>query len=329
MINRALVTGATGLIGSTLVRELLKQGVQVIAAGRSKEKLEKVFGNELRTYHLTCKEVDLLHELPSDLGDLGVIYHAASPISGNEIDNAPLSVIDANLIGTKNCMEYLSNQKDKGKIIIFSSATVYANYDNGDRLFSEDETEFSCKLDNKRAAYSESKRMIEVLARAYYIQRGVEPIIARMSYVYGYTPNMPDTAMYEFIGRALRSENILLNSVGSPRRDNIHVSDVVRALILLAEKGEVCEAYNVSSGFDLDSYRAIDEIAEMIADCANRFFDRNSVKVIRPQTAGVRSPGYALNNEKLRTLGWSPQKGLLDGIRETMEWYVKDGRQWF
>ena len=117
-----LITGATGLIGSNLVKRLLQYpDNDIILVGRSKEKLEKVFGHHER---IRLVEHDISTPFLEGLGHIDCIYHAASPISGEIIKTRPLDVINSNLNGTIHCLEYLKNQ-GSGKMIVFSSATVY------------------------------------------------------------------------------------------------------------------------------------------------------------------------------------------------------------
>ena len=119
-----LVTGATGLIGSHIVTKLLAiEGTRVIALGRSKSKLVSTFEDGTSVGSLECMEHDIASPLPKDLGHVDFIFHAASPISGEIIKTRPLDVINSNLSGTINCLEYLT-QQGSGKMIVFSYATV-------------------------------------------------------------------------------------------------------------------------------------------------------------------------------------------------------------
>lgn len=309
-----LVTGATGLLGSNIVYQTLKaEGANVIALGRTEGKLKDTFG---AMENLSFLAHDIATPLPEALGHIDFIFHAASPISGEVIKNVPLDVINSNLNGTINCLEYLRKQ-GSGKMIVFSSATVYNAATATNNISSEDQTSYADPIDGPNAPYSESKRMIEVIANAYHKQYNVEVLIARFSYLYGYSKNPAKTAFYEFIFKALCGENIELNKSGLPRRDNIFVDDAVDALIHLCEIGVNGETYNISSCGDKGNYAAIDEIAESIARGANKINGTN-IKVIYKSDGGNRQEGLRLGNQKLKDTNWEIKQSLDEGIEQTL-----------
>lgn len=319
--KRVLVTGATGLIGSHLVKELLVGGAFVIAYGRSEDKLRNVFKNNLENDKFSYMTGNISEAFPNIDGKIDYVFHAASPISGAEIKSKPVDTISANIDGLINCLRYL-NQQGSGRLIVFSSATVYGNQFTEDITVTEEETDKADALHTNNTPYSESKRMVEVIARAYAHQYSVDSVIVRIGYVYGYSNPRPNTAFYEFIGKAISGEDITLNNSGMGRRDNIHVDDVVRGLLLVADKGVVGEAYNLSSNGDLHNFKAIDEIAEMIAAAVNEIDSSKKVKAIIKPFDGDRKPGIKLDNEKVKELGWKVTVGLEEGITKTIKEYM-------
>jgi nucleoside-diphosphate-sugar epimerase len=316
-----LVTGATGLIGSHIVEALLmNEQTHVIALGRSKAKLEATFANCPSKGVLDCVEHDISSPLPASLGRVDYIFHAASPISGEVIRTCPLDVIHSNLNGTINCLEYL-RQQGSGKMVVFSSATVYS-VETPSHIAKEEDTMYADCIDAPNAPYSESKRMIEVIARAYHKQHGVDILIARFSYVYGYSKNAANTAFYEFIRKALKGEDITMNKSGLPRRDNIYVDDAVEGLLHLCEHGLSGEVYNISSNGDGGNYAAVDEMAMCIAQSANKLHEGFSVNVTFKTQGGERPEGLRLNNEKAKSTGWHIVTTIEEGIFATLKKYV-------
>ena len=320
--KRVLITGATGLIGSHLTRRLLDEGATVVAYGRSEVKLRLVFDQDLKNNALSIVVGNVAQGLSrEEIGDVDYIFHAASPISGAEIKEKPVETIKANIDGTIHCLEYLKNQHH-GRMVVFSSATVYGNSFSAETTVSEDKTDGADMLHIIQAPYSESKRMIEVLARAYAVQYHVDAVIVRISYAYGYSTPRPNTAFYEFIGKALNGEDVILKNAGMGRRDNIYVDDVVNGLLLVAEKGMTGEAYNLSSNNDGENYRAIDEMARIIVSVVNKIKNNNDIKLIIPAFEGTRRSGIKLDNSKIKQLGWKVTVSLADGIRETIRQYM-------
>lgn len=312
-----LVTGGTGLIGYNLVVRLIKEGCnKIYVTGRNYQKLEATFDSFVDS-RLVLFAHNASQPLPNEIKDVDYIFHAAGPMERDVVLNKPVDVILPNIIGTINCMEFLKEQEKttgkKGRLVVFSSVTVYNNPTNEDYVATENITKYASMLDAQTACYSESKRMVEVIARAYSKQYNVDSVIARFSTVYGYTKNVPNTAFYEFINKAIVGEEIIVNSDAAPRRDNIYVDDAIEGLICIAQKGLTTEAYNISSGGNLGNYAAVDEIAQTVAHIASQ----GSVVTYKSK-GNERMAGLMLNNEKLKKLGWNVHYSLNEGIKETI-----------
>lgn len=323
--KRVLVTGATGLIGSHLVKELISQKAIVIAMGRSEQKLINVFHEYLGCLNFSYVIGNIAETMP-EVGIVDFIFHAASPISGAEIRLNPVDTISANIDGTRRCLEYLRGQRS-GRMILFSSATVYGNKFLEETSYTEAQTSQADPLHSSNSPYSESKRMIEILSRAYHAQYGVDSVIVRIGYVYGYVNPRPNTAFYEFITKAISDNDIVMNHSGMGRRDNIHVDDVVNGILMVTEHGVTGEAYNLGSNGELDNYKAIDEIAEMIVQETNLINNNGNIKLIVKSFEGKRNPGVKLNNQKAKSLGWSVNISLKDGIADTIQKYMQEERE--
>lgn len=321
--KRILITGATGLIGSNLAERLLQDGNTLYVTGRNKKKLDTTFADFLNTGQLHTVEHDASEPIPVEIKDIDFIFHAAGPMERDVVMNKPVSVIMPNIIGTINCLEFLKKQEEesgkKGRMIVFSSVTVYANPTNEDYTAVESDTTHAISLDQPYACYAESKRMAEVIAQSYRRQYGIDIVIARFSTVYGYCKNIPNTAFFEFIHKALAGEDIILNGSGMPRRDNIYVDDAVEGLVVMAERGISGEAYNISSNGDLGNFAAIDEIAEQIAEATSTNYGNKPVSIIKPPYNGERKPGLILSNEKLKALRWQTSTKHIEGLEKTVD----------
>lgn len=323
-----LVTGATGLIGSHVIRRLLQcRGCEVTALDLDIRVMEKVFRNCEGAERLTLMEGSIADGMPQLGRSIDYIFHAGSPTSLDDLHNIPVEVIRANVMGTMNCLEYLRGEKERngheGRMVMFSSVRLYGSNPDGDRRVTEDETEHTDALYAPNIAYSESKRMIETCARAYYRQYGIETFIARFGTVYGYELFAPDTAFFEFVFKALRGEDITLNHSGAARRDNIYAEDAVDALMCIVEKGEPCVPYNVSSGGDKGGFAAVDEIAQAIATAGNKLLGHN-IKVVVKEEPRERAAGLILDNGRLKGLGWNVSHSLTEGIEKTLMLYKEN-----
>lgn len=318
-----MVTGATGLIGSNLVNRLVEEKTtKVIAVGRSQEKLEAIFKEKIGYENLVFLQHDI--SLPIAIEEpVDYIFHAASPIAGNIIRETPVDVIIPNIAGTLNLLQEIEKHKET-KLVIFSSATVYGNVKDEDIVVTEEDTAIADTLDAINAPYSESKRMTEVIAKAYAKQKGLDIKIVRFSYVYGFTQSVPNTAFYEFIKKALNGEDIVLNNANLPRRDNVYIDDAIDGLLCVAVKGDSGQSYNISTNKKSENFAAVDEMAMVIAKVVNQIKGSNiHVKYKNNAEKAKRQPGIVLNNEKLQELGWRVKTTLQEGIEQTIRSYFQ------
>lgn len=322
-----LVTGATGLIGGAVARSLLDAGrTRVVALSRSEEKLRTGFARYAGSPDFSYIACDVSH-MPPLAEPVDYIFHAAGPMEGDVIRKRPLSVIEPNTIGVMRCCDLLAAQREEfgrdGRMVLFSSVTVYGNNTGEDRTVTESDTDVTSPLDSAGAAYSQSKRLSEVIVRAYGRQLGIDAVIARLSTVYGYARFVPNTAFFEFIRRALEGRDIELSSSGSARRDNLYIDDAVEGLLCLGTAGAKGEAYNVSSNGEGGNFAAVDEIAGQIARVRNEIFpDLRPVGVkLKSGQQKSRLPGMLLDNSKLKGLGWKLSSSLLEGLEKTLLTY--------
>lgn len=322
--KRVLVTGATGLIGEHLCRRLIKEGADVIALSRSEEKLQKCFGDLISNHSLKYIAQDVSEPIVTD-EVIDIIFHAAGPIASDIIRNRPMDVVAPNIFGTNNLLIFLKNQKEtrkvSGKMVLCSSATIYSNLTDKDICVSEEDTYYTDGLQANNAAYAQSKRMMEVIANSYFLQYGVDMVIARLSYVYGPATFRANTALYEFIDKASCGEVITVNNPCMEKRDWIYVDDAVDGLLLLSTLKTNERVFNVSSGGEGNGFIAADEIAVIAANIYNQnHSDAKSLSevVYRENLQGQRKPGVILDNSRIKEYGFNVRNDIISGIEKTM-----------
>jgi eps4I len=323
-----LVTGATGLIGSNLIDNLMRiKEVKIIALSLTEEKIKKSFKKYIgkENFKYIARDISLgINDLTETID---ICFHAAGSTEGSKVSNYPVDIIMPNLIGIKNCCDFMvsqyKNKKVKGRLVLFSSATIYANNTNKDLVVKEKDTNYTEELNGNNASYSQSKRMVEVIAQAYKKQFNIDFVTARFSYVYGNTKSIPNTAFFEFIKKCIKREDILINKSNTPKRDNIYIDDAIEALLIVSEKGVTGEAYNISSNQEKGNYLAIDEIANIIAEISNEYYSKTenfrSISVLLKENISKRTPGLILDNTKLKSLGWNLKTDFREGIRKILE----------
>ena len=322
-----LVTGATGLLGTQLVKTLLcynrvkKAHIHVIACVRSAKKLEHVYGTAEKLYGLETAIVDVCQPIIYD-GQVDYIIHCASVTSSQSFVKYPVDTIKTALNGTMNVLEYAKG-KQVSCVLYISSLEVYGNppFMN----VSEEDYGFIDFL-NVRSSYSEGKRMAECLCRSYLSQYGVPVKIARLTQTVGSGIEYSDNRVFaQFAKCVIEKQDIVLNTAGKTVRSYCDICDAVRALITILLKGKVGEAYNVANP---QTALSIAEMAQMLCD----EYPETGIRVVLNTPKDLEKLGYNpdikinLNTDKLEALGWHAEVGisqmyrkLINGLREKRE----------
>ena len=321
--SKVLITGATGTVGSALVRALwaagqrYELGIQILAAGRdtSKGKLlaerygVKFCGGDLRSSFTVSDRVDY-------------IFHCAAVTKSAEMAANPVDVIETSIKGTDSILA-LAREKSVKSMIYLSSMEVYGITDPS-MIWVTEEDLGTIDLKNPRSCYPQSKRMCECMCSCWYAQYGVPVKTARLAQTFGAgTPEDDPRIFAQFARSVIAGKDIILHTEGSSRGNYCYLSDAVRGLLLLLLKGENGEAYNIANPAASVSIR---EMAELVADkiCKGKV----SVLVDRP--ADIEKRGYApdttmrLSAEKIEKLGWKPKYGLQEMYQRMIgDWDAK------
>lgn len=295
-----LITGATGMIGSTLVEVLMSYepiNYHVYASGRSEDKVQSLFYKFIDNPHFHFIKYDVREALQSSI-IFHVIVAGAGVASPQLYSLDPVSVMKSNFNGVDNLFSY-GIKHGLEKFLYISSGEVYGEGDG--RIFTED---YSGYVDcaSLRACYPSAKRATETLCIAYGKQYGVDVRIARPCHIYGPNFTGSDKRVYaQFIRNVLSNEDIILKSNGTQFRSWCYVVDCVSALLYILLKGHNAEVYNIA---DESSNITIKELAETIAEIAGK-------KVIFELPSDEEKEGYnrvtksVFSTKKLRELGWT------------------------
>lgn len=307
-----LVTGATGLIGSSVIDLLMSVphlDFHVYASGRNEDRAKIRFGKYLHYSHFHFLKYNVEEALDSNV-DFHYIIHAASNASPNFFAKDPVGVVLANILGTKNLLDYGKGHGLK-RFLYISSGEVYGNGDN-ERWVEDDSGYVDCMT--MRSCYPTSKRAAETLCVAYSKQYDLDVVVARPCHTYGphFTTN-DNRAYAEFFRKALNGEDIVLKSKGEQYRSWIYVEDCAYAIATVLLKGNNCEAYNIA---DEDSCVTIRSLAEQIAKLGNVGLDFDLPSDIEKQGFSVIRKAV-FDTTKLRELGWSPLYSLKQGLEKT------------
>lgn len=165
--------------------------------------------------------------------------------------------------------------------------------------------------------YSCSKAAAEFIVKAYQKSYNLPVIITRGNNVYG--PNQyPEKVIPKFILRLLNGDKCCLHGAGDTRRSYVHVADVTRAFDLILHNGTPQEAYNIGSSFEISML----ELAQsLVREMKLRPAGKEDELIEYVADRNVNDKRYAINDTKLKELGWTTQRHWDEGIRETIEWY--------
>ncbi len=248
---KILITGGAGFIGSHLAERLLARGDEVyilddLSTG-SIENILAIKNHPNLTYHIdTIRNYRLTAEL---VDTCDIIYHLAAAVGVRLIVESPVNTIETNIRGTDIVLSLAA--KKRKRVLITSTSEVYGKRNRVP--FSEEDDLVMGPTSKGRWSYACSKAIDEFLAIAYWKEKRVPTVIARLFNTVG--PRQ--TGRYgmvipNFVRQALTGQNITIYGDGSQTRCFTHVNDVIGAIITIAEhQNAVGEVYNIGSDHEI------------------------------------------------------------------------------
>lgn len=302
--SKFLITGATGLIGSTLVRCLLalNKGIQITCPVRNLNKAKATYSEDFESIcFIECDLVSYLSDL-TEKDDFQYIVHCASPTVGKYMTVHPVETYMLAIDSTRAILEYARKRQIN---IVYISSLEYYGQNFNDKLITEDMQGYVNNTD-PRSSYPLGKRAAEYLCAAYAKQFEVNAKVARLTQTFGAGVLPDDNRVFaQFARSVIAGTDIILHTKGESAKPYCYTTDVVSAILYILLKGKSGESYNVANS---DTYISIRGMAEFMIERFNP-----SVKIIIDEKNNM---GYApvtklnLSTEKLKSLGWKPQKNL-------------------
>lgn len=313
-----LITGATGYVGSMLVKYIMERDkkAQVTALVRDRRKAQDMLpvGIETVTADLTDRaEVEKL-EVSCDY-----LIHCASVTRSAEMVSHPVEVTESIVNATQNVLE-LAARCGVRSMVYLSSMEVYGAIDCGaDRRATEDEAaQGTVELLDLRSCYPLSKRMAENLCYCYYKEYGIPVKIARLAQTFGRGVLPGENRVFVQFARAAREgRNIVLHTGGESMGNYCGIRDVIEGILVILEKGENGQAYNVVNE---GNTMTIKEMAELVAEKIARKRIQVVYDIPLNNPYGyARATGLRLSGKKLMELGWTPAQGMEEMYLELMD----------
>jgi nucleoside-diphosphate-sugar epimerase len=322
-LNRVLITGGAGFVGSNLVARLLAEGAEAVLVvdnllSAERENLPQ--NSRLTFWEGSIADPELLERL-DDTHDY--VWHLAT-YHGNQSSIAnPLEDHDNNLVTTLRLYERLRGLKRLRSVVYSASGCTLAPH--GQHEKAEAVTEDGPVPLDLDSPYQISKVVGEFYSVYYHRQHGLSTVRARFQNVYGPGEILgagrwrgtPATVWRNvtpaFVYRALKGMPLQLDSEGQATRDFIYVGDIVEGLLLCATEGAPGDVYNLASGVET----SIRELAETINELSG-----NAAGIeLQPARDWDRSGRRFGSTEKARReLGFEARMPLRDGLALTIDW---------
>lgn len=307
------VTGATGLVGSWVVRRLLEQGAEVVCLMRDwvpQAELNRAgMLGEVRVVRGDVRDQALLERALGEYEIDTVIHLAAQTIVGVANRN-PVSTFESNIQGTWALLEAARRSPRVKQIVVASSDKAYGDQEV---LPYSEETALE-----GRHPYDVSKSCADLISQAYAHSYGLPVVVTRCGNFYGGGDLNWNRIIPGTIRALLHGEAPVIRSDGSYVRDYFYVEDGAAAYLMLAEKLAedrtlAGQAFNFSNELQITVLELVREVIQRMGVDAEPVVLNEASNEIRLQH---------LSAEKARRmLGWKPEFTLGEGLERTIEWY--------
>ncbi|NIA06544.1 MAG: NAD-dependent epimerase/dehydratase family protein [Actinobacteria bacterium] len=312
--RRVFITGATGLLGSSLTAELVEKGASVVALVRDKlpgselirsgliHKIDRVDG-ELEDYPTVQRTINEY--------EIDTIFHLGAQTIVPTANRNPLSTFEANIRGTWHVLEAARHTSTVKAVVVASSDKAYGSQE----VLPYDE---SMPLQG-RFPYDVSKSCADLLAQSYAHSYSLPVAVTRCGNFYGGGDLNFNRIVPGVIRWAYRGQRPIIRSDGKMIRDYFYVRDGACCYIELAQylhsHPEIAgEAFNFSN----EQQISVLELTELLL----KLMDKSDLKPQVLSQANNEIPHQYLSAAKAhKILGWQPRWSLEDGLKETIAWY--------
>jgi len=306
------VTGCLGLIGSHITRACLEKGWYV----KGVDSITYAANEDLNTEFISNPKFSFVH---ADINDLHFLYEcdyiintAAETHVGNSIANSD-KFISSNINGVHNLLELLRNYRQETTkvpvLLHFSTDEVYGDIENGSHAEKD--------LLKPSNPYSATKAAADQLILAWGRTYKIPYVIVRPTNNYGvgqYVEKLiPKACKYLTLDR-----KIPLHNGGSPIRNWLHAADTAQAVITIIESGVQNEIFNIAGGYEQTNLDTVKKVISNYTGLSTFDIDNYIDTDYSRPGQDVR---YALDDNKLKNLGWKPVKQFDIEIHKIVKYY--------
>jgi UDP-glucuronate 4-epimerase len=309
-MNRILVTGGAGFIGSSLTDALLARGDEVTILDNFNDfydpaiKRQNAAGlQNARIVEGDFRDAELVDRL-FDEGNFDVVVHLAAMAGVRPSLLDPLHYEDVNVRGTLILMEAI-RKRGGIRFVFASSSSVYGS--NKNVPFKE-----VADIHHPVSPYAATKRSGELMAYTFHHLYGTPTTCLRFFTVYG-PRQRPEMAIHKFVRMTMAGEPIPFFGDGSTRRDYTYIDDIVDGVVRSIDRCEGYEIYNLGESDTTSLQELVDEISKVCG--------REVVLDRQPMQPGDVEITYADISKAREKLGYAPKTLIPEGLRRFFAWY--------
>ncbi len=314
-MNKFLVTGGAGFIGSNYIRYMLNKykDVEIINLDKltyagNLDNLKDVSDNPRYKFIKgdICNEILVNKIMP----EIDVVVNFAAESHVDRSIGAPDDFIKTDIFGAFALLEAARRSKIE-RFIQISTDEVYGSIDNGS--FKETDPLMPS------SPYSASKSGADRLAYSYFVTYKLPVQITRCSNNYG-PYHYPEKLIPLFITNALDDKPLPIYGDGKNVRDWIYVEDHCEAIDFIYNNGEIGEDYNIGAGNEKTNLEITEHILKKIEK------PKSLMSFVTDRKGHDKR--YSLDSTKLQKLGWGPKHNFENAMDATIKWYIENRLWW-
>lgn len=310
------ITGATGLIGSLIVKSFIwrninkNANIKMLLLVRNKKTAIDMLGSGNNIEYIESSIENLNYNINVDY-----IIHGASPTQSKFFTQNPVETLDISILGTKNVLEIAKNNSVKSMVYL-SSMEMYGTMK--DQNVTEDKIG-EIEILNTRSSYSEGKRIAELYCYSYFSEHNVPVKMCRIAQTFGPGIQKNETRVFKyFTDCIIDKKDIILKSTGRTIINYSYTTDTVLGIFCVLLNGINGTSYNiVGEKTDMTILESAEWLLQEFGNNENHVICEKNIK-----TEFAPDNEMILQNTKLRKLGWEPRVTLKEGYKRLID-YVR------
>lgn len=316
----AFVTGATGFVGAHVVRHLLENGAKVVCLQRDAVRLSslEILGlrEKVTIINGSLEDLPLMERILNEY-EIDAVFHLAAQALVGAANRSPLSTFETNIRGTYLLLEACRLSEIVKRIVVASSDKAYGSHE--ELPYRED---FPLQ---GRFPYDVSKTCTDLISQSFAHSYDLPVAVTRSANIYGAADLNLSRIIPGTIISVLKNEHPIIRSDGTAIREFIHVDDISRGYLLLAEKIQEAkgEAFNFGTNEPIQMLDLVEKIIKLMGKA-----DELPPHIMLKTKIEREIDAQFLSAEKIsRKFGWKAEISLDEGLNQTIEWYQRHFEQ--